>query len=52
MHNEVWGCAEILPAWVQCRGSWRYGFDLFLIEICVRSCEYIYEGSFGHLHIV
>ena len=33
-------------------GSWRYGFVLFTTEVCVRSSEYVFEDSFGHLDIV
>ena len=28
------------------------GFVLCTTEVCVRSGEYVFEGSFGHLYIV
>ena len=35
-----------------CGGSRRHGSVLFTTEVCVRSSEHVFEGSFGHLYIV
>ena len=34
------------------RASRRHGSVLFTTEVCVRSSEHVFEGSFGHLYIV
>ena len=44
-------CSHCVRGLSTCGGSQKYGFVLFITEVCVRSSEYVFKGSFSHLHI-
>ena len=45
-------CSQCVGSLGTCGGSRRYGFVIFTTEVCVRSSEYVFKGSFGHFYIV
>ena len=44
-------CSHCVRGLSTCGGSQKYGFVLFTTEVCIRSSEYVFKGSFSHLHI-
>ena len=52
----LFACSHCGAGWVHAfdsrEGSQRYGFVSFTKEVCVRSSEYVFKGSFGHLYVV